>query len=155
MKESWFFFPMKYLFRALGGIPVSRKRGGPSLTDIIIRKFNESSRLCLAIAPEGTRSRVTEWHTGFLHIAYEAKIPVVLGAIDAERKLVHLERLLPLQAISRLTCVRSRSTIAGFKGYDPINSLPNEDLCHTFRHCVCLAGGKHYRRGVRLKDGGA
>ena len=92
MMESWFFFPMKYLFRALGGIPVSRKRGGPSLTDIIIRKFNESSRLCLAIAPEGTRSRVTEWHTGFLHIAYEAKIPVVLGAIDAERKLVHLEK---------------------------------------------------------------
>ncbi|WP_297059045.1 1-acyl-sn-glycerol-3-phosphate acyltransferase [uncultured Duncaniella sp.] len=92
MKESWFFFPMKYLFRALGGIPVSRKRGGHSLTDVIIHKFNESSRLCLAITPEGTRSLVTEWHTGFLHIAYEAGIPIVLGAIDASRRLVHLEK---------------------------------------------------------------
>lgn len=27
MKEAWFFFPMKYLFRAMGGIPVSRRRG--------------------------------------------------------------------------------------------------------------------------------
>lgn len=91
MKESWFFFPMKYLFRALGGIPVSRGRGS-SLTEAIIHKFKVSKRMCLAITPEGTRSLVTEWHTGFLHIAYGACVPIVLGAIDAERKIVHIER---------------------------------------------------------------
>jgi len=90
MKEAWFFFPMKYLFRAMGGIPVSRRRGA-SLSDAIIRRFNASDRLCIAITPEGTRSRVTQWHTGFLRIAYEARVPVVLGAIDAARKLVHLQ----------------------------------------------------------------
>lgn len=90
MKEAWFFFPMKYLFKALGGIPVARRRGS-SLSDVIIHKFDTSGRMQLAITPEGTRSKVTEWRTGFLHIAYEAHIPVVLGAIDAAHKLVHLE----------------------------------------------------------------
>lgn len=90
MKEAWFFFPMKYLFRALGGIPVARRRGS-SLSDVIIHKFETSDHMQLAITPEGTRSKVTEWRTGFLHIAYEAHLPVVLGAIDAAHKLVHLE----------------------------------------------------------------
>lgn len=90
MKEAWFFFPMKYLFKALGGIPVARRRGS-SLSDVIIHKFETSERMQLAITPEGTRSKVTEWRTGFLHIAYDAHIPVVLGAIDAAHKLVHLE----------------------------------------------------------------
>lgn len=92
MKKEWFFFPMKYLFRALGGIPVSRKRG-TSLTDTIIQKFKSSDRLCIAITPEGTRSKVSEWHTGFLRIAYEAGVPLILGAVDAAHKLVHLERI--------------------------------------------------------------
>lgn len=91
MKESWFFFPMKYLFKALGGIPVPRKRGS-SLSDTIIKKFNTSENMTLAITPEGTRARVTEWRTGFLHIAYEAHIPIVLGAIDAAHKLIHLQK---------------------------------------------------------------
>lgn len=90
MKEAWFFFPMKYLFRALGGIPVSRRHGS-SLTETIIRKFNESDRLTIAITPEGTRARVSQWHTGFLRIAHGAGVPIVLGAVDAERKLVHLQ----------------------------------------------------------------
>lgn len=90
MKKEWFFWPMKYLFRAMGGIPVERRRGS-SLSEAIIRKFDASESLCIAITPEGTRSRVTQWHTGFLHIAYEAHVPVILGAIDAAAKLVHLQ----------------------------------------------------------------
>ncbi len=90
MKESWFFFPMKYLFRAFDGIPVPRKRGS-SLSDTIIKKFNSSDNMTLAITPEGTRSKVSEWHTGFLHIANEARIPIILGAIDAANKLIHLQ----------------------------------------------------------------
>ncbi len=48
--------------------------------------------MSLAITPEGTRARVSEWRTGFLRIAYGAGVPIVLGAIDAANKTVHLER---------------------------------------------------------------
>ncbi|MCI8997956.1 MAG: acyltransferase [Muribaculaceae bacterium] len=120
MKETWFFFPMKYLLRAFGGIPVPRKRGS-SLSETIIRKFNSTERMTLAITPEGTRSRVTEWRTGFLHIAYEAHLPIVLGAIDAENKLIHLqESYIPTGNIS--TDMRAiKNYYKQFKGIKPEN----------------------------------
>lgn len=85
MKESWFFFPLGYFFKAIGGIPVPRQKGS-SLTDKIVERFNCSSRLTIAITPEGTRKRTEKWRRGFLYIAYEAKVPILLGAIDYRRK---------------------------------------------------------------------
>lgn len=85
MKESWFFFPLGYFFKAIGGIPVPRQKGS-SLTDKIVERFNSSSRLTIAITPEGTRKRTEKWRRGFLYIAYEAKVPILLGAIDYRRK---------------------------------------------------------------------
>ena len=91
MKESWFFFPLGCIFRALGGIPVPRKKGS-SLVDAIIEKYNSSETMALAITPEGTRSRTDKWRSGFLYIAYGAKIPIVLGAIDYSTKDIIIER---------------------------------------------------------------
>lgn len=90
MKEEWFFWPLKYLFRAMGGIPVPRRRGS-SLTDVLIEKFRTEPRIALAITPEGTRSRTARWRTGFLRIASEADIPIMLGVIDYEKKLILIE----------------------------------------------------------------
>ena len=80
-----------FLIKELGGIPVPRHRGS-SLSETLIEKFRSTDRMTLAITPEGTRSRVSEWRTGFLHIAYEADVPIVLGAIDAATKTIHLEK---------------------------------------------------------------
>ncbi|MCM1483978.1 MAG: 1-acyl-sn-glycerol-3-phosphate acyltransferase [Muribaculaceae bacterium] len=92
MKDSWFVFPLGYIFKALGGIPVVRKRKGGNLTEAIVHKFNESDRLTIAITPEGTRSRTTKWHTGFLRIAREANIPIALGVIDGGTRTLSIER---------------------------------------------------------------
>ena len=91
MKESWFFFPVGCIFRAMGGIPVPRRKGS-SLVDAIVSKFNASKRMSLAITPEGTRSRTDKWRHGFLYIAMEAHVPVVLGAIDYASKRIVIER---------------------------------------------------------------
>lgn len=90
MKEQWFFWPLGCIFRAMGGIPVPRGSGRGSLTDAVVRRFDESQRLQLAITPEGTRSRTARWLTGFLHIAYRAEVPVVLGVIDYADKLISI-----------------------------------------------------------------
>lgn len=91
MKEAWFFWPLGPIFKAIGGIPVPKKRGA-KLTDYIVSRFKTSPRMQLAVTPEGTRSKVTSWRTGFLHIAQEAGVPVVLGAIDAAAKQVIIVR---------------------------------------------------------------
>lgn len=92
IKDSWFVFPFGMIFKALGGIPVHRKHKGPSLVEQLINRFNSSDRLVVAITPEGTRSRTTKWHTGFLRIALAAHVPIVLGAMDFKKKEVYLCR---------------------------------------------------------------
>lgn len=90
MKETWFFFPLNYLFKSLGGIPVPRKKKGSELTDVIISKFNESNKLKLAVTPEGTRKRVEKWRSGIIYIAMGANIPIVLASIDYKKKHISL-----------------------------------------------------------------
>lgn len=90
MKKFWFFFPLKYLLYALGGIPVDRKKkkGSGSLTEKVIKLFKEREYVNLALTPEGTRSRREEWKTGFLYMARGANVPIQLGVIDYKNKIV-------------------------------------------------------------------
>lgn len=92
MKESWFRWPLGAIFRAIGGIPVPRRNKKQSLTEVIVKKFHESSRLVLAITPEGTRKATAKWHSGFLYIARDAGVPLVLGAIDYKYKRIIVDR---------------------------------------------------------------
>lgn len=91
MKKFWFFFPFKYLLKTLGGIPVDRD-GKSGLTDSIIRLFDTSKYVNLAVTPEGTRSKNNKWKTGFLYISYGAKVPIQLGIIDYKRKRIIIEK---------------------------------------------------------------
>ncbi|MCD8386725.1 MAG: 1-acyl-sn-glycerol-3-phosphate acyltransferase [Bacteroidales bacterium] len=90
MKESWFFFPLGLLFRAIGGVPVPRKKkgSGPSLVDTLVERFRHADHLAIAITPEGTRSRTSKWRTGFLQISLQAQVPILLGVIDYAQKRV-------------------------------------------------------------------
>lgn len=90
MKAEWFVWPLGPMFRALGGVPVERRDKKVSLVDVLVRKFKSVDRLVLAITPEGTRSRTSKWHTGFLQIAHQAGVPVELGVIDAATKTVSI-----------------------------------------------------------------
>ena len=93
MKKSWFFWPLGCFFRAIGGVPVPRGRKSVRpLTEVIVERFENTDNLVLAITPEGTRSRTCEWHTGFLRIALQAKVPVMLAVLDFEHKKAMIER---------------------------------------------------------------
>ena len=91
MKESWFFFPLGYFFRAMGGIPVPRKGKNGSLVNLMVEKFKASKSLSIAITPEGTRKITKDWHTGFLQVAWQAGVPILLGAIDFPSKTISIE----------------------------------------------------------------
>lgn len=93
MKKFWFFWPLKYLLKSLGGIPVeSSKKTGVSLVETIITYFKQRPYMNLAVTPEGTRSRVETWRTGFLRIALGANVPIQLGVIDFKNKLILIEK---------------------------------------------------------------
>ncbi|MFT4072191.1 MAG: 1-acyl-sn-glycerol-3-phosphate acyltransferase [Dysgonamonadaceae bacterium] len=92
MKKSWFFFPLGYLLRAIGGIPVDRSQK-TSLTQQLSEEFRKRKNFHIAITPEGTRKLNTEWKKGFYFIAKEADVPILLAAIDYKTKTVELREL--------------------------------------------------------------
>jgi 1-acyl-sn-glycerol-3-phosphate acyltransferase len=71
----------------MGALPVDRSRGSNVLRQTI-HMFDNSERMHLAIAPEGTREKTTRWKAGFHVIAKEANVPVYLGYFDWGRKEV-------------------------------------------------------------------
>jgi 1-acyl-sn-glycerol-3-phosphate acyltransferase len=73
--------------RSLGGIPVNR-RESTRLVDQIAAKFQEYDELIIGIAPEGTRSKVSHWKTGFYYIAMEANVPIAMACLDYGNKIV-------------------------------------------------------------------
>ncbi|NPD46695.1 MULTISPECIES: 1-acyl-sn-glycerol-3-phosphate acyltransferase [unclassified Lentimicrobium] len=85
MKKSWFFFPLGYIFRWLGAMPIDRSKSG-TVIDHILGLFEENDEFVFAITPEGTRSYVEFWKTGFYTIALRANVPLVLGYLDFVKK---------------------------------------------------------------------
>jgi 1-acyl-sn-glycerol-3-phosphate acyltransferase len=85
MKKSWFFFPMGLIMRSLGAIPIDRSKSG-TVMDYIIELFNKNDEFVFAITPEGTRSYVEYWKTGFYYIALKANVPIVCGYLDFDKK---------------------------------------------------------------------
>ena len=86
-KSQLFRFPYGFIFRAFGGYPVDRSKGG-NLVDSVVDIFNQHEKFVVALAPEGTRSKVDRLKTGFYHIARKADIPIVAVGFDFGTKVV-------------------------------------------------------------------
>jgi 1-acyl-sn-glycerol-3-phosphate acyltransferase len=88
-KHSLFWWPLGVFLRAVGGIAVNRAAAG-DVVESAERAYRERNRLVLVITPEGTRSRVDHWKSGFHRIARAAGVPIVLAVFDYSRKVVQL-----------------------------------------------------------------
>lgn len=93
MKKDWFFWPLGPIFRWMGGIPVDRSRK-TSLVDQMIKIAKSSQKFHLAITPEGTRKANPNWKKGFYYIAQGASMPILLIAIDYEKKCITVEKVI-------------------------------------------------------------
>lgn len=86
-KHTLFKGPLGWVMKKTGGVPVDRESAERTV-DEIVRQFNQSERLYYAIAPEGTRKQVERWKTGFLRVAYKAKVPVLMVSFDYRKKRI-------------------------------------------------------------------
>lgn len=86
-KHTLFRWPVGFMFRKVGGIPVDRSRPG-GLVDQVKEAFDSAERMILVIAPEGARRAVPYWKSGFIKIAQGASVPVVLAGVDAAHKVL-------------------------------------------------------------------
>jgi 1-acyl-sn-glycerol-3-phosphate acyltransferase len=89
-KSSIFSPPFGSVMKWLGGIPVNREQS-TNMVAASAEAIKAATRpLQLVVPPEGTRSKVRYWKTGFYYIALAANVPIVLAYMDYEKKLTGL-----------------------------------------------------------------
>ena len=77
------------LFKLNGGIPVARNERN-NLVNFVTDLFKNNEKLYFVITPEGTRSWVKKWKTGFYYIALKANLPIVMVSFDYIKKEVRI-----------------------------------------------------------------
>lgn len=92
-KSSLFWEPLGTYMRWLGGAAIERKATG-GYVQAAIAQFEQRDQFILAITPEGTRTKVDRWKTGFYHIAQGAGVPILPLIFDYSRREFRFEELL-------------------------------------------------------------
>lgn len=88
-KKELFSFPFGTYFKWMGGVRLDRT-SGQNKVEAIAQIFNKREIFRMAIAPEGTRNKVTKWKTGFYYISLKAKVPIIPVAFDFQKKTVRI-----------------------------------------------------------------
>jgi len=86
-KKELFNWPFGWFFRWTGGVSVDRTSGQHKV-EAIAKVFEKREIFRLSLAPEGTRSKVSEWKTGYYYIAKEVGVPIIPVAFDYKLKQV-------------------------------------------------------------------
>jgi len=84
-KHTIFVGPFGSWLKSLGGIPVVRS-ASHNVVSQVAAEFARRDKMVLAIAPEGTRSKVEAWKSGYWHIARAAGVPIVPVGLDFARR---------------------------------------------------------------------
>lgn len=99
VKKEAFFWPMNWVLRYLGALPIDRTPkdidGKPklSLVEAMSNAIKKEKKICMVITPEGSRGKRTQWKTGFYHIAVKSEVPIAMGYLDFDVKVAIVEKI--------------------------------------------------------------
>tara|TARA_B100000700_G_scaffold272947_1_gene316895 strand:+ start:45 stop:647 length:603 start_codon:yes stop_codon:yes gene_type:complete len=88
-KDSAFKYGLGAFLRYMGGIPINRSNPSGVINDAI-EKIKQINGTLLGMSPEGTRSKVEAWKTGFLRIAKGINANIIPASLDFAKKEVLL-----------------------------------------------------------------
>ncbi|MBC7919242.1 MAG: lysophospholipid acyltransferase family protein [Rhodoferax sp.] len=115
-KHQIFRFPFRHVMMWLGGIPVERDKSNNLVEASAQAIRNADGPLQLVVPPEGTRSKVRYWKTGFYYIALNAKVPIVMAYMDYSRKVSGLGPVFMPTGDIEADMVAIKAFYAPFKG---------------------------------------
>lgn len=89
IKEIWCRLPIiGSIVMWFGAIPIDRSSAGQGQVTKI-KNFiqnHQNDRIYFLFTPEGTRSKVDRWRSGFYHVAEECGLPIFLAKVDYQLK---------------------------------------------------------------------
>ena len=86
-KHTLFIGPIGWALKKIGGIPVDRT-SAHNMVDIIVDEFNKRDEMVFGLSPEGTRSYLDHWKSGFYYIATKANVPIKMAFLDTRNKTI-------------------------------------------------------------------
>jgi 1-acyl-sn-glycerol-3-phosphate acyltransferase len=117
-----------WFFRLLGGHPVNRSKKS-NMVDQVVALYQKHERFHIALSPEGTRTKVYKFRTGFYHIAKNAKVPILMVGFDfGKRRVVFADPIFPSDnesADMRLIVTFFKQ----FEGYVPAYGITDDIVC--------------------------
>ncbi len=122
MKKSLFVFPLGYIFRAMGGVPIDRSKR-MSVTQQMVEEFKKRKKFHLAITPEGTRKPVSEWKKGFYYIAVDAGVPIQMAYFDFGKKEMGITEVFYPTGNEQADFAHIYDFYKGIKGKNPENFI--------------------------------
>ncbi|SHJ73541.1 1-acyl-sn-glycerol-3-phosphate acyltransferases [Arenibacter nanhaiticus] len=121
-KKSLFKPPFGWYFRWMGGVPIDRSKNNDTVK-ATAAVFQARQKFRLALSPEGTRKKVTDWKTGFYYIAKMAQVPIVLVAFDYGKKEIKISEPQYPTADKEADFIKYKSFFKGVKGKVPALSF--------------------------------
>lgn len=109
--------------RSIGGIPVDRS-APQGMVKQVAAEFARADKLRLCIPPEGTRSKVEYWKSGFYRIAMEAGVPLQIAEVCFRRKVVGFGITIHPTGDIKADMDKIRAYLAGKYGKYPELSSP-------------------------------
>ncbi|MDR0763487.1 MAG: 1-acyl-sn-glycerol-3-phosphate acyltransferase [Bacteroidales bacterium] len=118
IKKEFFFFPIRRVLKALGGIPIDRKHA-QNVVSYTTELFEKSEDLVIIITPEGTRKRVEKWKKGYYFLAERANVPLYAGFMDFKTRKCGIIRQLPVTGNYEEDFKEIEKTYRGMHGRHP------------------------------------
>jgi len=101
IKKEFNIFPVGLWLKSMGALWIDRSPKAPgekkksmvdTMAELITDRPNE--QFAMIVTVEGTRSKTSKWKTGFYHVAKQADVPIALGYIDYEKKMVGIPQVI-------------------------------------------------------------
>jgi 1-acyl-sn-glycerol-3-phosphate acyltransferase len=121
-KSQIFSPPFRGLMMWLGGIPVQRESANNLVAASAEAIKAADGPLQLVVPPEGTRSKVRYWKSGFYYIALGAQVPIVMAYMDYSRKVSGLGPVFHPTGDLEADMLRIQAFYAPFKGKNAAQS---------------------------------
>ena len=121
-KKELFTGPLGRFFKSMGGFPVDRS-GAHNTVEQAVAYFDSRDVFRLALAPEGTRKKVSAFKSGFYHIAKQAQVPILPVAFDFKNKIMIFHPLFTPSGSVEADIQKLEKLYKGVEGKIPKNSF--------------------------------
>jgi len=121
-KASLFKWPLGIFMRSIGGRSVDRSKNN-NLVGQAVADIKSNERLHLLFTPEGTRSRMDKFKSGFYYIAVQSGVPILPISFDYEKKLINIMPVMYMRGDGASELEEIRDLYKGIKGKNPENGI--------------------------------